>query len=154
MRQKLGGGVQYVFMFTPTWENDPIWHFSDGLKPPSRKHRQKNTHIILGGFTKIGRIKLIFFWKSLILSMTSYGSLIQHHFLPFYLQHPPKILKKSPHWPMKRMLHQKKINGISSVFCSLKGQGVSSLHQPPLCQVQRGGGQSYWSREGTSSGRR
>ena len=33
----LGGGSKYGFVFTPNWENDPIWraYFSNGLKPPS-----------------------------------------------------------------------------------------------------------------------
>ena len=33
----LGGGCKYMFFFTPTWENEPIWrpYFLDELKPPS-----------------------------------------------------------------------------------------------------------------------
>ena len=32
---KLGGGLKYFSMYTPTWGNDPIWraYFSNGLKP-------------------------------------------------------------------------------------------------------------------------
>ena len=37
---KLGGGFKYFFIFTPTWGRFPFWliFYSDGLKPPTRKH--------------------------------------------------------------------------------------------------------------------
>ena len=51
-KQWLGGGLKYLFIFTPIiWWRFPIWrsYFSDGLKPPTRKRWRIQPNIVCDG---------------------------------------------------------------------------------------------------------
>ena len=73
--QKLGGGLKYVFMFTPTWRRFPIWRFayvSNGLVQPPTRKRLPGLESSKGFLSEM----LIHSWENLDVVITNYESWI------------------------------------------------------------------------------